>query len=118
MTDQEISELREKYPIPFEEICLYNSFVQILGKKPEDYTEEERKTRWNKIMSFNKPMAKRWSDTSECIGCIHLNEKEAWCNYQGLPCTYNPILTPSTGMIGRACYGAAKEEHQQLKLDL
>ncbi len=118
MTDQEISELREKYPIPFEEICLYNSFVQILGENPEDYTEIERKTRWNKIMSFNKPMAKRWSDTSECIGCIHLNEKEVWCNYQGLPRTYNPILTPSTGMIGRACYGAAKEEYQQLKLDL
>ena len=65
MTDQEISELRKKYPIPFEEMCFYNSFVHILGKKPEDYTEEERKTRWNKIMSFNKPMAKRWSDTSD-----------------------------------------------------
>ena len=64
MTDQEISELREKYPIPFQEICLYNSFVQILGKHPEDYNEEDRKAPWNKIMSFNKIMTKRWSDTS------------------------------------------------------
>lgn len=118
MTEEDIQLLREKYPIPFDEICLYNSFRQILGKNPEDFAEEERKTRWNKIMSLNKPMAKYWSDTSQCEGCIHLNEKEAWCNYQGLPCTYNPILTPSTGMIGMACMGTGREEHKQLELGL
>ena len=118
MTEEQINTLREKYPIELNEICLYNSFEQILGRNPEDYTEEERKARWGRIMSFNRPMAKRWSDMSGCVGCIHLNEKEAWCNYQGLPCTYNPILTPSTGMIGMACYGVGKEEHEQLKLDL
>jgi hypothetical protein len=118
MTEEDIQILRERYPIPFGEICLYNSFVQILGKKPEDYTEEERKVRWNKIMSLNNSMRKRWSETYVCTGCIHLNEKESWCNSQGLPCTYNPILTPSTGMIGMACMGIGREEHQQLKLDL
>lgn len=118
MTESEIEQLREQYPVPFEEICLYNSFAQILGKKPEDYSEDQRKLRWNKIMSLNSKMKRHWSDTSSCSGCIHLDNKEAWCNLQGMPCTVNPLLTYNTGMIGMACFGAVKTENKQLELEL
>lgn len=113
---EEIDKLREKYPIQFDEISKYNSFEQILGKRPEDYTESERKKRWNKQMSFSNSVRKYWSDTSECIGCIHLNEKEAWCNLQGLPCCVNPITTYQMGMLGMACMGVGREEYKQLEI--
>lgn len=118
MTESEIKQLREQYPIPFDEISKYNSFEQVLGRKPEDFTENERKRRWNKQMSFSKSVREYWSDTTECIGCIHLNEKEAWCKLQGLPCCVNPILTFRQGMIGMACMGTGREEHKQLELGL
>ena len=109
MKEEEIQKLRDKYPIPIDEICLYSSFFQILGK---------RKERWRRMMSFDKNMSKYWSDTSECTGCVYLNEKESWCDLQGLPCTYNPILTPSTSMIGMACCGIGKVERAPKLFDL
>lgn len=118
MTEREIEQLREQYPVPFEEICLYNSFSQILGKKPEDYSEEERKQRWSKIMSLNSNMKRHWSNTSGCHGCIYLNSKQAWCNLQGLPSNVNPVLTYNSGMIGLACFGAGRVENKQLELEL
>jgi hypothetical protein len=115
---EEIDKHRERYPIPFEEISKYDSFEQVLGKKPEDYTEDERKRRWNKQMSFSKSVRELWSDTTECNGCIHLDKKGSWCNLQGLPCCVNPILTFRQGMIGMACMGTGKEEIKQLTLEL
>jgi len=28
-----------------------------------------------------------------------------WCKLSDLPCSFNPVLTPKTGMIGMACMG-------------
>ncbi|MDR0431061.1 MAG: hypothetical protein LBH58_11350, partial [Tannerellaceae bacterium] len=72
---------------------------------------EEKKKRWNKVMSMDKSMARRWNDSSECRGCFHL-EKDSWCNYNDLPCTVNPILTFRMGMTGMACYGLGRVERE------
>jgi len=104
--DELIEKAREKYPVSIDEICLYSSFEQILGRKGDVYTADERKKRWNRAKSFfDKNTLDYWTDSSGCHGCVHLNKKEAWCNYQGLPCTINPILSFRYGMIGMACMG-------------
>jgi len=99
MNEEELLEkAREKYPIGIDEICLYSSFEQILGKKPKTYTEDERKRRWERAKSFfNKELLDCWTSTSSCCGCKHLNKNEAWCNLMGLPCTINPDF--SFGMV-------------------
>ena len=46
-----------------------------------------------------------WTTPEACAGCKHLGGP-TWCELQDLPATYNPMLTPRTGMIGMACMGA------------
>ena len=114
-----IDEIRNIYPIELDDITKYNSFEQILGRSPNDYTADERKLRWYKAMSFSEDVRKYWSDISACQGCIYLSVKESWCNLQGLPCTVNPILTFQNGDLGMACMGASRTiEPRQLKLSL
>lgn len=109
MTEDQIQELRDKYPISYEEICLYSSFEQVLGKT-NNYTPEERYRRWKKAMSFSAKMNKYWSDTTDCDGCAYLDKKATWCLFSELPCTVNPILTFRYGMIGMACMGLGRAE--------
>jgi hypothetical protein len=101
----------------------YNaSFEFILGKKREDYSEEERIKRWNIWKSAAKKSRKNylletWLDQSDCEKCVHLDKVEAWCKLMGLPCTVNPILSFREGIVGLACMGAGKElPNTQLEL--
>ena len=106
MTDKQIEILREKHPVSYDELCKYNSFEQILGKNSEEYTEIIRKERWRKVL---KTLGKNneWDDVSGCYGCMYLNNKEAWCDLMGLPCTVNPFLSFRYGMVGMACCGTS-----------
>jgi hypothetical protein len=111
-TEKQIMIIREKYPVAFDELCLHSSFEQILGGEKDDYSPVERKRRWDKVMSFNKRVKQRWADTEMCVGCIHLDEKEAWCGLQELPCTVNPVLSFRCGETGMACCGAGKVKRE------
>lgn len=111
---QVIEKHREILPLPFDEICKYSSFIQILGKNEEEYTEEGIKSRWEKHLSFlDKDMRNYWNNPESCIGCIHLDG--SWCNYMSLPCTVNPLLTISGGMIGMACMGIGYDDGNHKK---
>ncbi len=108
MTEQEIQKHREIYPLPHQDLCLYSSFEQILGKSPKDYTLAERKDRWNKVMSLDENMKEWWGNSESCSSCKHL--KDNWCSCVGLPCTVNPILTFEQGILGMACQGIRFEK--------
>ena len=111
MREEKLEELRKQYPVPYKELTLYHSFEQILGKSGKDYTEEQRKFRWKKVMTLGSKSTKDfWTDTSGCYGCVHLDAKQSWCNLQGLPCTTNPILSFQYGTLGMACMGAGYQE--------
>ncbi|EJP13101.1 hypothetical protein [Leptospira interrogans] len=92
------------------EITLRSSFEFILGKKREDFSDEVKQERWNYWKSLalkNKHrLVEVWSNVEGCIGCIHLDKENAWCNLQGLPCTVNPILSFQNAIPGMACMGA------------
>jgi hypothetical protein len=107
MKEADIDSIREKYPVKFDELCRYSSFEQILGKTSDEYTPEERKKRWEKVMSTDREMKRNWTDTEACEKCISLNVKDAWCRLVELPCTVNPILSFCYGMTGMACCGCS-----------
>lgn len=93
-------------------VKLKMSFVDILGENDERYGESERKKRWEewKALAENNgdiELVRFWSDSSSCIGCVHLNE--SWCDLQGLPCTVNPVLSFNHALPGMACMGVGKE---------
>ncbi len=110
MTEQEKQEHREIYPLPYKDLCLHSSFEQILGRNNQEYTLEERKERWNKVMNLDEDMKEVWSDTETCNSCKHL--KDNWCSLVGLPCTVNPTLTFRHGIWGMACQGVGFENKQ------
>jgi hypothetical protein len=45
-----------------------------------------------------------------CAGCIHVEEKKAWCKEMGLPCTINPVF--GFKMLGIACAGLSFENYE------
>lgn len=102
-------EHRKIYPLPFEQISKLSSFEQILGRKISDYTEDERKARWEKAMSFpgGKKAKDYYSNLCECVDCRHF--QNGWCAYASLPCGVNPVLTFQHGMVGMACQGLGHE---------
>jgi hypothetical protein len=103
------SKHREIYPLPFEQISKLSSFEQILGQKISDYTEEERKARWENAMSFpgGKKAKDYYSNLFECVDCKHF--QNGWCGYASLPCGVNPVLTFQQGIVGMACLGVGHE---------
>lgn len=114
ISPEQIQEHREIEKLSLDEIKFYSSFTQILGKRPEDYSPDERKARWRRNMDLligigSVESVEHWMDSSECSNCIYLNAEESWCERNGLPCTYNPILTPSSGYKGMACMGIGRE---------
>lgn len=106
---EKVQQHRKIYPLPFEQICKLSSFEQILGRKKSDYTEEERKARWNKAMDIpgGKRVQEYYSNLFECVDCNH--NKNGWCGYASLPCGVNPILTFKYGSLGMACQGVGHE---------
>lgn len=118
ITDEEITRHREILPLPFEQITLYSSFVQLLGEAPEDYTPEERRKRFDRNLELMKEGGEEelyhfWAESGPdetCESCIHRNAY--WCKWSELPCNYNPVLR----MLGMACCGIGKEVDNQLKL--
>ena len=110
---------RQIYPLPFEQISKMSSFEQILGRKITDYTEEERKTRWEKAMSFpgSKKIKEIYSNDYECCDCQSFSN--GWCKLASLPCGVNPITTFQNGMSGFACRGTGFQliEGSQLEME-
>jgi hypothetical protein len=103
-------------------VKLKSPFKEILGETPEDFTEQQRKERWNTwkelaIKKGDQELVDMWSDISACEDCIYIDKKEAWCNLQQLPCTVNPILSYRMGMVGMACMGAGKEKAGQQEIE-
>lgn len=105
MNEKDIQEHKKKYPLPFDELCVVSTFEQILGKKRSDYSDEERKLRWEKVMSLDLSGEAReeWEYSGDCTGCKQLDN--GWCKHMGLPCGINPVLTFRLGMPGLACQG-------------
>jgi hypothetical protein len=103
-------------------VTLKSSFEEILGKTAEEYPEEVRKQRWEEWKACarkkkdGQDTIDSWSDQTACVGCIHLNKEQSWCNAMGLPCTVNPILSFQMGMVGMACMGTGYEAQTQLEL--
>ena len=120
MNQKAIDKHRSKYPISIEEISMYSSFSQILGRNPNDFTPEERMKRWDKNMQMLKEAGETelfnfWAKESSvetCLGCVHRNIDKNWCTYAELPCNYNPVL----GMLGMECCGLGFDGQQQLLL--
>lgn len=106
------------------QVKLKSSFEEILGKNADFYSEDVRKDRWGKwkalaLKKGDKELVEVWTNIEACHDCYHINEKEAWCNLQGLPCTVNPILSFQMGIVGMACMGAAhtKKGQQELQFE-
>ena len=70
---EKVQQHRQIYPLPFEQICKLSSFEQILGRKKSDYTEEERKARWNKAMDIpgGKRVKEYYLNLFECVDWKH-----------------------------------------------
>lgn len=97
---------RKKYPLPFDELTMYSSYDQVLGKTPNDYTPQQRFERWTKIMAQSElEIQEYFQDSEGCEGCVSLDQQNYWCKSYGLPCSYNPILK----CLGMACGGAGKQ---------
>lgn len=117
--ENEVEQHRQIYPLPFQQICKLSSFEQILGRQKSDYTEVERKVRWDKAMDIpgGKRVKEYYSNLCECVDCKHF--KNGWCGYASLPCGVNPILTYRDGSLGMACLGVGHEliEGSQMQIE-
>ncbi|MCJ8153217.1 hypothetical protein MKJ01_05505 [Chryseobacterium sp. SSA4.19] len=121
-----IDQHRQKYPISFAEIKFYSSFEQILGKTVNDYSKEERKSRWNKCLeefrsSGRNDLIEVWTEPGgdgSCLECVHYNLGDGWCVLMGLPSAVNPILSFQHALPGMACMGVGKQTKGQTELDL
>ncbi|HBL73854.1 MAG: hypothetical protein A2W90_14515 [Bacteroidetes bacterium GWF2_42_66] len=102
---EKILQHQQIYPLPFEQIEKNSSFEQILGRRKSDYTEDERKARWQKAMALpgGQRVNEYYSNIYECSDCTHF--QNGWCGYASLPCGVNPILTYKDGSLGMACQG-------------
>lgn len=98
-----------RYPLPYNLIKRNSRFDQVLGRTKDAYTTEQRKKRWEKLLSFSKANRQYWLDASKCTGCKNLNTPEAWCTLMDMPCTVNPILTYQLGTKSMACKGEGYE---------
>ena len=109
---------REIYPLPLDQISKLSSFEQIFGKTISEYTEEERKERWEKAMSFpgGKKVKELYSNYYECSDCRHFHD--GWCAYASLPCGVSARLTFQYGMVGYACQGVGYEMVEGTQIEL
>lgn len=103
-----------------DDIELETSWYDLLGKDSKEYSDEERKGRWEtwKWLARQRgehDMVDYWSDHGECRDCIHKDGE--WCNLMQLPVTINPYLTMKHGMIGFACQGAGYESPEKKEDD-
>lgn len=87
------------------DIRLDSSWQDLL---PKSAPASERRRRWATWLRLARPVIGRevrdWAGPQErCCDCS--NSRGGWCVLQGLPCAFNPYLTPRTGMHGMACMG-------------
>lgn len=75
---------------------------------PKASSAAERQRNWSAFSSQHPDIASLWEGDHECSACRYCDGD--WCLLQGLPCFYNPILTPGTGSTGMACMGLGFEE--------
>jgi hypothetical protein len=106
------SQAHEKFIKNPNEVIKIMSPKDLFGETINDYSKEQRKERWDKILSLEKQNnLDNWSwlnddalSNETCDGCIHRNQN--WCESQGLPTNYNPILKG----LGMACMGVGYED--------
>lgn len=82
---------------------------------PPDTSGAERRARWAAWLKLARPViglaARDWAGRQDrCADCSH--SRGGWCISQALPCSFNPYLTPRTGMPGMACMGMGFEPKQ------
>jgi hypothetical protein len=87
------------------EITLSSNWAELL---PRDATPQERRARWASWVRLARPAmghtVRIWAGRQDrCCDCTHA--RGGWCVTQGLPCTFNPILTPRISAPGMACMG-------------
>ncbi len=88
-------------------VSLTSAWADLL---PISLPAPERRKRWAAWIRLARPImgqaVREWAGHQErCVDCAH--SRGGWCTLQGLPCSFNPFLTPRTGWPGMACMGAA-----------
>ena len=103
----------ERLRIPLtacEQLDLFDYWKPRLRAEWSELRTPERWRRWLELIRGHDVwLYEYWTDYSGCDGCQHF--EQGWCRLQGLPASYNPILTPRLGgMIGMACMGMRPDD--------
>ncbi len=80
------------------------TWSELFGTTIKDLTHGDRKARWEELKKLNPGLSGRWEDEEVCSTCKHVNR--GWCELQGLPCAFNPIMKD----YGMACMGVGYEK--------
>lgn len=121
MNANEVKAHRSIFPLDADQITVYSSFDQIIGRNFNEYDGLTRRLRWERWLELAKDQAPNsyslWADSDmveeSCLGCVHLNSDNRWCDGMGLPALYNPI----TQSVGMACMGAGYDSQIELELE-
>ena len=77
-----------------------------LKSKWEDFKKPADFVAWLALAKADgQGMDAYWGDLEGCVGCVHIDCENVWCNLCDAPATRNPILN----MLGMACCGAGYE---------
>jgi hypothetical protein len=99
-------------------ISINSSWEEILPKAKERIPERIANWRvWLALCQIqDSEQAESWDNAEECDGCIHYRPADYWCNSQGLPASFSPILTPK-GYQGMACMGMGRQDFKEPKTE-
>ena len=95
-----------------------STWQAMFGDNPPVRQARQRWARWLRIArkmgkkKHGRELARMWASPEGCVDdvgrCRHLRGR-AWCGFQQLPASYNPILSERLGMPGMACMGMGKD---------
>lgn len=98
-------------------------WIELFGATGSVFTEDQRLQRWElwkdiAMRNGDADLVAYWTDGGDCGDCRYLDAAKQWCGSCGLPCTVNPIITFSEGLVGMACRGIGYEppEGKQLAM--
>ena len=81
-------------------------WTELFGRSINDTTADNRRARWERAKSLatqDELRSMEQYESCEHGGCAHFNA--GWCEWNGLPSGYNPILR----CYGMACMGCGYE---------
>lgn len=103
-------------------VTLNSNWADLFGKNSDELTPEQRKSNWEEWKRLaneagDSDIVYKWTDCKEtCSGCVYQNVD--WCNYMGLPCSVNPVLTLKNGMKGMACMGTGYKKAEVVQTQM